>query len=43
MIVVAHGSGQGTTEGSVIISYPVATGDSTQHQPAVSALLETMG
>jgi hypothetical protein len=43
MIVVAHGSGQGTTEGSFIISYPVATDDLTQHVPAVSALLEAMG
>ena len=43
MIVVAHGSGQGTAEGSFIISYPVATDDRTQHLPAVSGLLEAMG
>ena len=43
MIVVAHGSGQGTSEGSFIISFPVATDESTQHLPAVSALLEAMG
>ena len=43
MIVVAHGSGQGTAEGSFIISYLVATDDRTQHLPAVSGLLEAMG
>jgi hypothetical protein len=43
MIVVAYGSGQGTSEGSFIISFPVATDDSAQHLSAVSALLEAMG
>ena len=43
MIVVAHGSGQGTSEGSFVISFPVATNDSSQHLHAVSALLEAMG
>ncbi len=43
MIVVAHGSGQGTTEGSFIISYPVATDEHAQHLPAVSGWLEAMG
>jgi hypothetical protein len=43
MIVVAHGSGQGKSEGSFIISYPVATDDRAQHLPAVSGLLVAMG
>jgi hypothetical protein len=43
LIVVAHGSRQGATEGSFIISYPVATDDRAQHLPAVSGLLVAMG
>ncbi len=43
MIVVAHGSGQGTTEGSFIISYPFETGDDGQYVDAVSGVLEAMG
>lgn len=43
MIVAAHGSGQGITKGSFIISYPIATEDRAQHLTAVSGLLEEMG
>lgn len=43
MIVVAHSSGQGITEGSFIISYLVDTDDDGQHVAAVSGALEAMG
>ncbi len=43
MIVVAHGSGQGTVEGSFIISYPVDTDDDAPHVAAISGVLERMG
>jgi len=43
MIVVAHGSGQGTAEGSFIISYPVDADDDAPHVAAVSGVLERMG
>jgi len=43
MIVVAHGSGQGTAEGSFTVSYPVDTDDDGQHVDAVSGVLEAMG
>jgi hypothetical protein len=43
MIVVAHGSGQGTAEGSFIISYPVDTEDDAPRVAAVSGVLERMG
>ncbi len=43
MIVVAHGSDQGTTEGSFIISYPIATDDDGPHVDAVSGVLEALG
>jgi hypothetical protein len=43
MILVAHGSGQCTVEGSFIISYPVETDDDAPHVTAVSGVLERMG
>ncbi len=43
MIVVAHGSGRGTTEESFVISYPIDTDDHMQHVAAVSGVLEAMG
>jgi hypothetical protein len=43
MIVVAHGSGQGSAEGFFVISYPVDTDDDAPHVTAVSSVLERMG
>ena len=43
MIVVAHGAGQGTMEGSFIISYPIHTDDDGQHVDAIAGVLEAMG
>ena len=43
MIVVAHGAGQGATEGSFLVSYPIDTDDDGQHVGAVSGVLEAMG
>ena len=43
MIVVAHGSGQGTTCEFFIIFYPLDTYDHAKHVSSVSGVLETIG
>jgi hypothetical protein len=43
ILIAAHGSSQGSTDGSFIISYPIGKDDHAPHVPAVSGLLEALG
>jgi hypothetical protein len=43
ILIAAHGSSQGSTDGSFIISYPIGKDDHAPRVPAVSGLLEALG